>query len=108
MSGAEGRAVNCIRGLCSMMINYQPGTALSGDVGPAPLQEDAHSKVRLRQELEMNACPHEPREKSAHANLAGLQDGEPLPDHRHAALVEVRSEERRVGKECRSRWSPYH
>ena len=23
-------------------------------------------------------------------------------------LVEVRSEERRVGKECRSRWSPYH
>src|SRR6267142_4157586 len=23
-------------------------------------------------------------------------------------LVTVRSEERRVGKECRSRWSPYH
>src|ERR1051325_578895 len=23
-------------------------------------------------------------------------------------LREVRSEERRVGKECRSRWSPYH
>ena len=31
---------------------------------------------------------------------------------RHAPLVyrveEIRSEERRVGKECRSRWSPYH
>ena len=24
------------------------------------------------------------------------------------ATVERRSEERRVGKECRSRWSPYH
>src|SRR5256885_6466281 len=24
------------------------------------------------------------------------------------APVELRSEERRVGKECRSRWSPYH
>ena len=24
------------------------------------------------------------------------------------AVLEVRSEERRVGKECRSRWSPYH
>src|SRR3712207_7627841 len=24
------------------------------------------------------------------------------------ATVAVRSEERRVGKECRSRWSPYH
>jgi len=25
-----------------------------------------------------------------------------------AAVVSARSEERRVGKECRSRWSPYH
>ena len=25
-----------------------------------------------------------------------------------APVVRVRSEERRVGKECRSRWSPYH
>ena len=24
------------------------------------------------------------------------------------SIVIVRSEERRVGKECRSRWSPYH
>ena len=24
------------------------------------------------------------------------------------AIQELRSEERRVGKECRSRWSPYH
>src|SRR2546429_6469826 len=23
-------------------------------------------------------------------------------------ITEIRSEERRVGKECRSRWSPYH
>ena len=23
-------------------------------------------------------------------------------------IVKMRSEERRVGKECRSRWSPYH
>src|SRR3989449_1499356 len=28
-----------------------------------------------------------------------------LPIH---TLTNVRSEERRVGKECRSRWSPYH
>ena len=25
-----------------------------------------------------------------------------------AAAITARSEERRVGKECRSRWSPYH
>src|SRR2546426_9881613 len=29
-------------------------------------------------------------------------------DRMIAALDKARSEERRVGKECRSRWSPYH
>ena len=28
--------------------------------------------------------------------------------HDHDESLWVRSEERRVGKECRSRWSPYH
>ena len=32
---------------------------------------------------------------------------EDLKPHNFGFLV-VRSEERRVGKECRSRWSPYH
>src|SRR5438552_5589694 len=38
---------------------------------------------------------------------AGLAVGE---QHRVHALLQARarSEERRVGKECRSRWSPYH
>src|SRR6266496_1793283 len=42
-------------------------------------------------------------------------DSEVLPQHRFVRLVTKdgtsatgRSEERRVGKECRSRWSPYH
>ena len=29
-------------------------------------------------------------------------------EHVLSPEVEARSEERRVGKECRSRWSPYH
>src|SRR5690242_20848940 len=33
---------------------------------------------------------------------------EPLPRVREAVRDGCRSEERRVGKECRSRWSPYH
>ena len=28
--------------------------------------------------------------------------------HLNADFQRIRSEERRVGKECRSRWSPYH
>ena len=34
-----------------------------------------------------------------------LMDRADRPDGK---LILVRSEERRVGKECRSRWSPYH
>jgi len=36
-------------------------------------------------------------------NLLRLEEGS-----LHAVAASVRSEERRVGKECRSRWSPYH
>src|SRR5256886_10225087 len=32
----------------------------------------------------------------------------PKPDLVARRVCELRSEERRVGKECRSRWSPYH
>src|SRR2546423_13227584 len=32
----------------------------------------------------------------------------PLTREHIAQIVSIRSEERRVGKECRSRWSPYH
>ena len=31
-----------------------------------------------------------------------------VEDRQKVALLLHRSEERRVGKECRSRWSPYH
>ena len=34
---------------------------------------------------------------------------EPVPGEEYPLRVpQIRSEERRVGKECRSRWSPYH
>ena len=33
---------------------------------------------------------------------------EAAPGHNITVVVKDRSEERRVGKECRSRWSPYH
>src|SRR3712207_1322703 len=39
------------------------------------------------------------------ALLSRLDPAEPFPE---AELGRPRSEERRVGKECRSRWSPYH
>src|SRR2546430_4182575 len=41
----------------------------------------------------------------------GLHDGIEMADQEkpyRPRLAAMRSEERRVGKECRSRWSPYH
>src|SRR5690242_21610544 len=47
----------------------------------------------------------------AHHSYFNLDDGGSgnILDHRMAInAAAYRSEERRVGKECRSRWSPYH
>src|SRR3990167_6875036 len=41
-----------------------------------------------------------------HSEREYLQRKMDLSDHN--SLFPIRSEERRVGKECRSRWSPYH
>ena len=38
---------------------------------------------------------------AAHAGLSEVKAGQLIE-------ADLRSEERRVGKECRSRWSPYH
>src|SRR3712207_9135646 len=56
--------------------------------------------------------------KSLHINTSRERMGYPgfpmpasypdFPHHTQIAAYFERSEERRVGKECRSRWSPYH
>src|SRR5256885_10843741 len=42
------------------------------------------------------------------ADGGGFQQGTQTANAQQSALGYTRSEERRVGKECRSRWSPYH
>ena len=42
------------------------------------------------------------------ADAAGESLDRVLSDALFKLAGELRSEERRVGKECRSRWSPYH
>src|SRR3712207_9365589 len=39
---------------------------------------------------------------------AGITLSEPQAALARSRIAAARSEERRVGKECRSRWSPYH
>src|SRR2546426_11617922 len=56
-------------------------------------------------EIEVTNCAGKPREELERA-LAGAAALVVRSETRVTA--ELRSEERRVGKECRSRWSPYH
>ena len=41
-------------------------------------------------------------------NMPGMGGIEACRSIREHSDIGIRSEERRVGKECRSRWSPYH
>src|SRR2546426_11351696 len=43
-----------------------------------------------------------------YAGRMGITDGRITRPQYLAISEQMRSEERRVGKECRSRWSPYH
>src|SRR3712207_8932895 len=59
----------------------------------------------------VEALPVEGRDHLVLAELLGLVDAVVPHFHRARAVLalrDLRSEERRVGKECRSRWSPYH
>ena len=52
---------------------------------------------------------HKPIQEGANDNKKSLSHK--VDQHfstKNSGLSQLRSEERRVGKECRSRWSPYH
>ena len=79
-----------------------------GIILPAPLLKALGITERLSLEIEQDALllspvPSRAAWEPAFEEMAALGDDQLLMDS-----VLERSEERRVGKECRSRWSPYH
>ena len=62
------------------------------------VKKTATKKAKLQPKVEIEETPQE--------------ESEPVIIEEHESLLledgSKRSEERRVGKECRSRWSPYH
>ena len=56
---------------------------------------------RLLQELETRIYPIK-------TPVSGIRMKKTREQYDPSAGINTRSEERRVGKECRSRWSPYH
>ena len=69
---------------------------------------EAKENPRLRQNFDLRTSPADTSQRMLNALLPGTV----VPIHRHKDTAEtvicLRSEERRVGKECRSRWSPDH
>src|SRR5256885_9114578 len=79
--------------------------ALAGRVGKRP--EGLHRALgRVDDLADGEARFLDPVEKVQ--AVADLQVAEPFAAIGYMAQGIDRSEERRVGKECRSRWSPYH
>ena len=68
-----------------------------------------NSLVRLRNNRENAFADIDVQLKQRHDLIPQLVDTvKGYAAHEKDTLERVRSEERRVGKECRSRWSPYH
>ena len=63
----------------------------------------------MNETVDIRALKERIESNSAFVNMITSGMGQTIVGQKH--LVEsllIRSEERRVGKECRSRWSPYH
>ena len=75
-----------------------PGTY--GDILIYDEEADKHQHIQFKSALDA-ACPEPDVPNRHNVMLLSLLMNKPRP-------ADDRSEERRVGKECRSRWSPYH
>src|SRR5256885_8171364 len=83
-------------------------TRLQGDWSSDVCSSDLCFPYRpgCAQLLEKSRRPHITR--TAEAQECGECGAITIQREQRGLPVRVRSEERRVGKECRSRWSPYH
>ena len=91
LAGAIAAAV--LLSACGSMSSSPAKPMFSQDSLPDTIKVPAGNKVAM-ETVGMGEITYECRDK---ANMPGQTE-----------WVFVRSEERRVGKECRSRWSPYH
>ena len=82
--------------------NYEIESKKSELEALSALIEEKNEDLRLKKtELDQIIVETKKEEEDLRVSAKNLEDG---IDNR----LQLRSEERRVGKECRSRWSPYH
>ena len=92
----NGLASAAVMTLGSYTWSYQGEDTASCSAGPLTAYADGLITAVVDLDL---VSENEPKIQLSGAELTGAQ---------FYPLDESRSEERRVGKECRSRWSPYH
>src|SRR2546422_11632617 len=97
------RAETALGGRDDRATSLEPRPVLCPGVAarvPCARESQARGRGRPRHRATPIAPRQEPERRSNHRPQE--------PGTRAAGLLRVRSEERRVGKEGRSRWSPYH
>ena len=78
-------------------------TMLSSNIKSGKIPAADHSKKSRSQGNDLgDILPHDKMAEQAVLGAIIIHNAI-LPQ-----ILDIRSEERRVGKECRSRWSPYH
>src|ERR1017187_3953747 len=106
----EGPIVRSVTatGTVNPVIVVQLGTYVSGPI--TAIYKDYNAAVKKGELIaKIDQRPYQVTVDIQHATLANsiAQLGKDTADLNYKKVTHDRSEERRVGKECRSRWSPY-
>src|SRR5256885_16307027 len=96
------------RGRAPFVGNENSPPPARGPAGPGPCRDGLATGARLCGRAPPDARPAPARRCAGPRRPHRPAAGRAAHAGRPACLDRRRSEERRVGKECRSRWSPYH
>ena len=94
-----------------VFISFGRSSVPTGEAGGWLCVAAAHTALNLLRSGRRRASREETVAAGATSDVADVAEAVVTIEERNgvrAALARSRSEERRVGKECRSRWSPYH
>ena len=96
----------------SALKNYRTALSITerlanSDPGNTQWQRDLSTVYMKMGDVQLGQTALDPALKNYHAALT-ISERLAKIDPNNAQWQRDRSEERRVGKECRSRWSPYH
>src|SRR5256885_6975295 len=103
--------VVCCFFVCFFFSSRRRHTRLQGDWSSDVCSSDLlfHSPIPTPQELfDVRPRKLSPDERTASYKRSNVDSGTVIEGRTSSDVWVSRSEERRVGKECRSRWSPYH